>query len=103
MSGETFICGELIQINTTFTPVTGQATPSSATLRVVYTGTGGQRKTDSLSMTLQGDNSFMAQWDSSQARPGLVRWFASCSTPFVAVDEAEFTLVANYANPSFNL
>lgn len=68
---------------------------NSATLRIVQ-GTNSANVT-SLAMT-SGPDGWVAVWDTSNTRPGIINWHASCEPVHSAVD-GQFTIEANPANP----
>jgi hypothetical protein len=90
--------GATIGFSSTFVDAFGDAyTPPSATLRLVYKVDGAET-TVSHTMTLTGATARYA-WDSSIADADSVYWFVTTGGSSKAVDEGQFLLVANRANP----
>lgn len=60
--------------------------PSSGTIRVVYTNTSNASQTDTVSLTLTG-NFFTGTWSSTSAALGLATWSLYSSTGTGAVQQ----------------
>jgi hypothetical protein len=97
----TFIRKNTLQISASFTPLPGStAAPSNAEAVLRYLNTSGAVAVDQVTMTL-GDNAlWTADWDSSNAAPGVVQWMAHCWGGLIAATDGDFTLKANSANMS---
>ncbi len=91
--------GNVVSFSTTFVDVNDDpVTVASATIHINFKNTDGQRDTAEVSMSSDGDG-WIAEWDSTDARPCTVYWSAKGETPHCAED-GSFTVVANKANLS---
>lgn len=94
-----FVRGSTIFFSAVLLDATGApATPSGANLYLVYPASAGAPKTrQTVVMTLAG-NVVSAQWDSSVAADGIVRWSIKAAGSNAIVQDGELTLTANEAN-----
>lgn len=95
-----YIRGEPIKFTATFTDPDNPSTAATgATLRVTYINASNATETETIAMSLVGSE-WVATWDSSVARTGKVYWHAKSTAPFISIEEGEFDLIANRANPA---
>jgi hypothetical protein len=95
-----YIRGSMVFFSATFVDAAGSpATPSAATLYLVYVDSDGVRQKTSATMSVVG-NVATASWDSSDATaPGKVYWSIKGTGSNAIVQDGSFDLTANESNP----
>lgn len=85
----------------TFIDRSGDAvTPDSVSFRIDYAGANRARTQDTLTATNTSGTEWSADWDSSVAYPGTVYVSALANSDNDIVDDDQFQLTANQANPN---
>lgn len=95
----TYTRGTLVFFSTSFTDKDGNpATPTTATLYLVFVDPNGVRQKISMPMTIAG-NVASVSWDSTVASDCTVEWSIKGTGLNAVVQDGNFTLGANEANP----
>jgi hypothetical protein len=93
--------GSTIEWSTTFKDAAGDAvTPDAAVLRISFPGLTSRRDSTEIELELDDDTgAWVATWDSSEAKPGMVRWsIKAVAGDLLIADDGDFCLFANTAN-----